>query len=264
MDNTGILYDRIGTGYNTTRRADPYITERLFHRLSPEKGHLFLDIGCGTGNYTIALANKGLNFYGVEPSVEMLDVARSRSSKVTWLIGTAEQIPVEDNTFAGVMATLTIHHWKDIKKAFTEINRALKADGKIIIFTALPTQMQGYWLNHYFPKMMANSIAQMPGFDLIENAATVSGFTITATEKYFIQPDLHDYFLYSGKHAPELYLDENIRKGISSFAAFGNLEEVEKGLVKLADDIKTNTFAAIKKQYDNDLGDYLFITLKKD
>jgi ubiquinone/menaquinone biosynthesis C-methylase UbiE len=264
MDNTGILYDRIGTGYNTTRRADPYIAERLFKLLEPQKDQLFLDIGCGTGNYTIALANKGLNFIGVEPSVEMLDVARSRSSNITWLTGTAEQIPVEDNTFAGVIATLTIHHWAAINKAFAEIHRVLKKDGNLVLFTALPEQMEAYWLNYYFPKMIADGGKQLPPYHTIENAASATGLKITKTEKYFIQPGLQDQFLYSGKHNPTLYLDENIRKGISSFSAFANLEEVEKGLVKLADDIRTNTFPAIKEQYNNEMGDYLFITLKKD
>ena len=263
MDNTGILYNKIGTGYNTTRHADPYIAGRLFELLSPQKGALYLDIGCGTGNYTIALANKGINFYGVEPSAEMLNIASSRTGNISWLTGTAEQIPADDDTFSGVIATLTIHHWTDIKKALTEIHRVLKEDGNMVLFTALPEQMEGYWLNHYFPKMTADGAKQLPSYATIEDAAKATGFAITQTEKYFIRPGLEDHFLYSGKHHPALYLDENIRKGISSFAAFANLVEVNQGLTKLAGDIKTNTFAAIKEQYNNDMGDYLFITLKK-
>ena len=62
------IYDAIGTGYNSTRQADPYLTSRLLYFLKPQPGKLYLDIGCGTGNYTIALSNQGLNFTGVEPS----------------------------------------------------------------------------------------------------------------------------------------------------------------------------------------------------
>lgn len=66
-------YDIIATGYNSTRQADPYLTSRLLYWLKPTKDKLYLDIGCGTGNYTIALADNGVNFVGI-------DLFRSRIS----------------------------------------------------------------------------------------------------------------------------------------------------------------------------------------
>lgn len=257
MDKTGVLYDQIGTGYNTTRRADAYITERLFELLSPKKEQLYLDIGCGTGNYTIALANMGIDLYGVEPSMEMLDIARSKNGKVNWLTGAAELIPGGNDTFSGAIATLTIHHWADIRMALTEVGRVLKQNADFVLFTALPQQMKGYWLNHYFPKMMIDAITQMPTYETIEGATSETGFTITQTEKYFIRPDLQDNFLYAGKHDPKLYLNKEVRKGISSFAALANMDEVHNGLNRLAHDMATNRFPDIKQQYDNDIGDYI-------
>jgi len=263
MSDNSILYDNIGLGYNSTRQADTYITKKLYHFLLPQPDKLYLDIGCGTGNYTIALANKGLNFYGVEPSEKMLDIARSRNGNVNWFLGQAEQIPLDDNLFDGAVATLTIHHWTNIKKALKEIHRVLKKDGKIVFFTATPEQMQGYWLNHYFPKMLKDSIVQMPSFDMVNNALAETGFVITETEKYFIQDDLQDHFLYVGKNRPQLYLDKEIRKGISSFSALANAEEVSRGLSQLESDINLNKFEDIKSEFKNDSGDYLFISAQK-
>ncbi len=263
MSDNKTLYDNVAPVYNSTRQADPYIAEKLFQFLSPQAGKLYLDIGCGTGNYTIALANKGLNFFGIEPSEKMLDIAKSRNSKINWLRGQAEQIPLNDNFFDGAIATLTIHHWVSIKKAFTEIQRVLNDKGKIVFFTATPEQMKGYWLNHYFPKTLAASILQMPSFEAIENAAIETGFVITATEKYFIQDDLKDHFLYAGKNRPELYFDEEIRQGISSFSALSNAKEVQQGLSKLQIDINLNKFEEIKEKFNNDSGDYLFVILEK-
>jgi len=263
MSDSNILYDNIGLGYNTTRQADPYITDKLFQFLSPGANKVYLDVGCGTGNYTIALANKGLNFYGVEPSEKMLDIARSRNGKINWLLGQAEQISLNDNLFDGAIATLTIHHWTDINKALKEIHRVLKKDSKILIFTATPEQMKGYWLNHYFPKMLEDSILQMPSFNMISDALAEAGFVITETEKYFIQDDLKDHFLYVGKNRPGLYLDKEIRKGISSFSALANAEEVIRGLSQLESDINLNKFEDIKMEFDNDSGDYLFISAQK-
>src|ERR1700753_4292733 len=99
MNDSKLLYDTIGSGYNTTRQADPYITERLFQLLSPEPDGTYLDIGCGTGNYTIVLANMGFDFYGIEPSEKMLDIARSRNPNINWVLGRSEEIPINDSFF---------------------------------------------------------------------------------------------------------------------------------------------------------------------
>src|SRR5580698_4763151 len=104
------VYDKIGSGYDITRHPDPYLAERLYRLLSPETDGLYIDIGCGTGNYTAALIDKGLHFCGVEPSEKMLELARLREADANWLKGTAEDLPVETGCFDGGIATLTIHH----------------------------------------------------------------------------------------------------------------------------------------------------------
>lgn len=258
-----VKYDKIGTGYNSTRQADPYLTNRLFSLLRPQNNKLYLDIGCGTGNYTSVLADKGLNFIGVEPSEKMLNEAKSKNQDIKWLNGTAEQIPADDKTFDGIIATLTIHHWTDIKKAFAELNRVLADNGRIVLFTSTPEQMKGYWLNYYFPKMLYSSVVQMPSLDMLQKATDESKLKINRIEKYFIKDDLKDCFLYVGKNCPERYFDEQIRQGISSFSSLANIDEVKQGLTELRNDIDNNAFEQIKDQYENDLGDYLFITIGK-
>jgi len=263
MNQHAVLYNKIGVGYNTTRHADPQITERLFELLGAKTDGIYLDIGCGTGNYTIALADLGLSFYGVEPSETMLQIAKGKNKDVNWLLGNAEQIPLGNEIFDGAIATLTIHHWRDLQKAFGEIYRVLKPGCRLVIFTAGPEQMKCYWLNHYFPKMMGASIAQMPSFTMIKNAAAQVGFKTTATEKYFIDDDLKDLFLYSGKNRPEMYLDEQVRKGISSFAALALKDEVTNGLSELAEDMESGHFQSVKNKFSDVQGDYLFIIARK-
>jgi len=263
MKQTTILYDKIGTGYNNTRQPDPYISEKLFQLLSPQTNKVYLDIGCGTGNYTIQFADKGFDFSGVDPSDQMLQEARTKSNKINWVIGSAEQIPSDNETFDGAVATLTVHHWTNLEKSFRELFRVMKVGSKIIFFTATPEQMNGYWLNHYFPQMLKLSIDHMPSFESIKFAANKAGFNITVTEKYFIQEDLQDLFLYSGKHKPEIYFDTIVRKGISSFAALAVKDEVASGLSQLQKDIETKRFDKIKTDFENNFGDYLFIVAEK-
>jgi len=86
---------------------------------------------------------------------------------------------------------------------------------------------------------------------------------ILDTVKYFIKPDLEDHFLYCGKHNPELYFEDRIRQGISSFSSLANRAEIESGLSKLKADIDSGKIDEIIRSYENDLGDYLFVIARK-
>ena len=256
-------YDRIGRRYNHTRRADPYLLERMRLHLQPENGRQYLDVGCGTGNYTIALAQAGGVFTGLDPSGTMLETARRRSGSIQWVLGRAEQLPFPPESFDGALASLTTHHWADMEKGLAEIYRVLKPGGRLVVFTATPEQMKGYWLNHYFPAMMAASIAQMPSWERVEQALRAASFGPAVQEKYFIRDDLQDLFLNPGKHRPEMYFDEQVRAGISSFSGLANQTEVQAGLERLKQDIDAGVIASVIRQYDNESGDYLFIVASK-
>lgn len=103
----------------------------------------------------------------------------------------------------------------------------------------------------------------MPGYDDIGAAASQAGFTVIQTEPYFIQDNLRDNFLYVGKNRPQLYLNEPVRNGSSSFAALATRDEVASGLLRLTHDLETGAFQTVKDRCQNNSGDYLFITLKK-
>src|SRR5436189_6125998 len=107
------IYDTIGTSYNSTRRADPYIAGRMHEFLSVTEGGLYLDIGCGTGNYLRSLTDMGAKFYGVDPSEFMLAEARRKNPDATFIHAKAEHIPLMDGCFSGALAMFTLHHWED-------------------------------------------------------------------------------------------------------------------------------------------------------
>ncbi|KAA3630394.1 MAG: class I SAM-dependent methyltransferase [Bacteroidetes bacterium] len=256
-------YDSIGIQYNQTRKADKFLVGRLAYYLAPEKDGIYLDIGCGTGNYTIALQAVNGKFTGVDPSEEMIKKARSGNQDIDWQLGTAEQTGFPSDWFDGVIASLTIHHWTNLETAFVEMARVMKRGAKMVIFTSTPEQMKGYWLNHYFPEMLVDSMRQMPSSQTVRNSLKQAGLKIVTKEPYHIKPDLQDLFLYSGKFDPELYFKPEVRSGISSFADLANAEEVAKGLEKLRQDIESHEFTQVAKSFENKLGDYLFIVAEK-
>jgi ubiquinone/menaquinone biosynthesis C-methylase UbiE len=257
------VYDEIGTGYDATRKADPYITSRVIHYLDVDDEGPYLDAACGTGNYTIAIASRtGAAFHGIDESEHMIGTARNKSQSIQWSIGDVGSLPYEDNAFSGAICILAIHHFRDLYGAFEQLFRVLSR-GRLVIFTSDKKQMEGYWLNEYFPEMMRRSTAIMPGIEEVSLALETTGFENIVTEKYDVRPDLQDWFLYCGKHEPRMYFDPVIRKGSSAFASFAKRDEVERGLTRLSRDIEGGRINEVIESYRNEDGDYLFLAAEK-
>lgn len=256
-------YDKIGAGYNLTRKADPYLLQKMIQYLSPQKEKIYLDVGCGTGNYTCELQKTGGKFIGIDPSAQMLDIAKSKNNQIQWYLGKAEQLPLKEESVDGVICSLTIHHWNSLEKGFKEIHRVSKSQSKLVLFTSDPQQMNAYWLNHYFPKMLEDSCRQMPNLNEVIMAIEKAAYQNITTAPFFIQPDIQDLFLYAGKHNPALYLNPQVRSGISSFSLLSNQVEVENGLAALKEDIQTGKIEEVIKDYQNEDGDYIFVLAEK-
>lgn len=175
----------------------------------------------------------------------------------------AASMPFDDAFFRGAICTWAIHHFSNLPDSFQEINRVLQSGSRFVIFTALPEQMKDYWLNAYFPKMMEAAIRQMPDAGTIFDALRQTGFRLIGCESFLIQPGLEDLFLYAGKHRPELYLNGQVRQGISSFALWAGKDEVEKGLAQLREDIASGAFGEKIEDYCSRNGDCLFIVAEK-
>ncbi len=256
------VYDSIGLGYDATRRADPGIAAQLHALLQPRPAGRYLDLACGTGNYTRALADHGLNMTGVDLSRRMLGEAAGKAAHVRWHLGDATALPFRDGVFDGVVCTNAIHHFPALGPAFREAYRVMDA-GRLVLFTSTPEQMRDYWLNAYFPVAMRRGAAVMSTGEMILAALTDAGFTRIAREPYVVSPELQDLFLYCGKQRPVLYFDPTVRAGISLFAQFGLPAEVERGCTALLDDLHTGRFADVAAEFTSGMGDYMFIVAEK-
>lgn len=254
------VYNKIGVGYNVTRKADTYIAKRIRQLLDPQQGKAYLDIGCGTGNYTKELAQEGYRFWGVDPSITMLKQSEYNENLITWINGSAESFSLPlDVKLDGCIAINTMHHWDSMEEGLKNISTKLEVGSRMVIFTQLIEQINSYWLKHYFPIMIEKSLINRPTeyslSVLLENA----GLKFCLCERYFTNDDLEDIFINAGKNNPSIYLQESVRRGMSNFQLFCSQEEESDGLDRLSKDIKSGKIAEIIKSYDSDLGDYSFI-----
>ncbi|MGN7779588.1 class I SAM-dependent methyltransferase [Mycolicibacterium sp. 22603] len=98
--------------------------------LLPHGARTVLDLGAGTGKLTVRLVERGLDVVAVDPIPEMLDVLSSSLPGTPALLGTAEDIPLPDDSVDCVLVAQA-WHWFDPQRAADEIARVLRPGGRL-------------------------------------------------------------------------------------------------------------------------------------
>jgi ubiquinone/menaquinone biosynthesis C-methylase UbiE len=113
-----------------------------------------LDIGCGTGTLATWLAEQAsARVWGVDPSAEMLAVARHKAAGGVGLKqGRAEALPFKDGWFERAVMMLVFHH-VERRAALAEVHRVLGKEGRLVIGTFAPAQFDAYYLAPFFPSI---------------------------------------------------------------------------------------------------------------
>ena len=223
------LYDSIGSNYNNHRKADVRITSAIRDLLNLPTGLPIADIGAGTGNYSNALANAGYKIIAVEPS-DLMRKQAVPNKAVTWLSGTAELIPLPDNSVNGVIIILAFHHFSDTQKAVQELAR-ICPEGPIVIFTMDPRESGKFWFNDYFPEIARHVTKTFPPVDEVVKLIAAKNCWSAVVKKFPLPGDMVDMNMCSGWNRPEIYLDDRTRENTSGFA-LASPECVQKGLAK--------------------------------
>lgn len=89
-----------------------------------------LDLGAGTGKLTTRLVERGLGVVAVDPIPEMLEVLSQSLPDTPALLGTAEEIPLPDNSVDAVLVAQA-WHWFDPERAIKEVSRVLRPGGRL-------------------------------------------------------------------------------------------------------------------------------------
>jgi SAM-dependent methyltransferase len=89
-----------------------------------------LDLGAGTGKLTRQLHERRLDVVAVEPSAGMRDQLARTLPDVALLEGTAESIPLPDDSVDAVLVAQA-WHWVDPVRALPEVARVLTPGGRL-------------------------------------------------------------------------------------------------------------------------------------
>ncbi len=107
--------------------------ERAIKPLLDELTGLVADIGCGTGQHTKYLKDRGATVLGVDQSPEMLARARNEDSDLRLCQAELLSLPFPDATFDGAVCALVLAHFDDLEPALAEIERVVRNRGSIVI-----------------------------------------------------------------------------------------------------------------------------------
>ncbi|WP_019242028.1 MULTISPECIES: demethylmenaquinone methyltransferase [Bacillus] len=123
-----------------------------------QPGTKALDVCCGTGDWTIALANavgpKG-HVTGLDFSKNMLSVGEEKVKKlhlnqVELIHGNAMSLPFEDNSFDYVTIGFGLRNVPDYMKTLEEMNRVLKPGGMAVCLETSQPTLFGFRQGYYF------------------------------------------------------------------------------------------------------------------
>ena len=111
-------------------RGRPSYPPEAIDWLLPNDARDVLDLGAGTGKLTVRLVERGLDVIAVDPIPDMLEVLRNSLPDTPALLGTAEEIPLPDDSVDSVVVAQA-WHWFDPERAIKEVARILRPGGRV-------------------------------------------------------------------------------------------------------------------------------------
>jgi SAM-dependent methyltransferase len=164
-------------GWSDARRAAGYVD--LFASASDQAigpllaaagagaGLAALDLCCGQGNVSQALAARGCKITGADFSPAMLEMARRRVPRANFIEADAQDLPFGNAVFDIVVSNLGICHVPDQPRALVQAKRVLRPGGRLAMTVWCgPEAASGYEMLYRIIKAHgAPGIAAPPGPD---------------------------------------------------------------------------------------------------
>lgn len=138
-------YDMLSHGMSLGRRAKVF--DRAARVVVAPAGGSIIDVGCGTGALTFALARRfpDAQIRGIDPSATMVERARQSAhrlglSDIDFETGTAQSLARADDSVDAITYSLSLHHVpaQDREAALGEAHRVLRPGGHIMIVEMEP------------------------------------------------------------------------------------------------------------------------------
>lgn len=152
--------------------------EAVGHYLAPRPRMRLLDLGSGTGAWSVAFTD----WYGIEVvAVEPSEAMRARSCYPRMLAGEATAIPLATDSLDGAWLSTVIHHLADLPGAAAELRPVLRRAAPVLIRSAFRGRQDQIGLFRFFPEAV-RVLDTFPSIAEIREAFGAAGFQYVAQE----------------------------------------------------------------------------------
>jgi ubiquinone biosynthesis O-methyltransferase len=180
-----------------------------------------LEVGCGAGDFSITLSQKGAQVWGVDFSARAIEIAQAKSrvhkSNAQFRVADAQNLPFEDGTYDVVFSCECLEHVPDPQKMITEIHRVLKPGGTFVLTTEnYSNAMALLWLKCWLTGKPFNSGAGVQPIEHFFVFWKVRKMLAQAGFKLEEQTGNHHVFFILPKMHPHTFVKEEFQSKMLS------------------------------------------------
>ncbi|MCB4744467.1 MAG: bifunctional demethylmenaquinone methyltransferase/2-methoxy-6-polyprenyl-1,4-benzoquinol methylase UbiE [Sulfurovum sp.] len=186
--------------------------DKAFEILDKKQLGQVTDVATGTGDLLIYWREQAQKsgvviekYVGIDPSVGMLGVAKEKVDFAEFVVGKAQELPVEDESSDVVSISYGIRNVVDRVEALQEFNRVLKSGGLVVILEFTKQERRGF-------------VNKMVDFGMKNILPRIGGFISKNYEAYKYLPDSIEEFLSTEMLSKELEEAGFEMKYIKSFS----------------------------------------------
>ena len=136
---TPAMFDNIAQTYDKLNRILSFGLDKRWRKifvkkLDFKKYKTIVDIASGTGDLLVSLQKpEAKKYYAIDPSSNMLEIAKSKVPDAEFIVASAENLPLDDNTCDLITVSFGIRNFESLDKGFSEFNRVLRKAGIVSI-----------------------------------------------------------------------------------------------------------------------------------
>jgi ubiquinone/menaquinone biosynthesis C-methylase UbiE len=126
--------------------TDASMTQRFITALGEAARGIVLDVACGPGILSAAIAKSAREVVAFDLTPKMLKKAKQRCTdaeiaNVTFREGNATELPFADGVFDAVVTRLSVHHFDRPSRVISEIFRVVRPGGTFVVADVISSEM---------------------------------------------------------------------------------------------------------------------------